>query len=107
MTVTLKKTVDLYSNGTEQNPEGRLIKKGAIIKIYVELEDIKYSEEVLNAKGKVSKSKCTVFLRDVGPIIVNHSVKYIQELKKEQDEPKVIGFLQHLKKRKNGNRKTL
>ena len=85
MIVELKLKTDIYSQ--EEKP--RIIKRGVVSRISLDTEDIKYPSEVINTRGNVLKNEVKINVRDIGPMIVNHSYAYIQKLLKSA-EPKRI-----------------
>ncbi len=92
MELKLQVHMNMYSG-----PEGKekLVKRNIPTWYYVDSDSIIAHHEILNTKGNIHKSKCKIFIRDIGGIIVNHSAEYIQKAKETEKQP--IGFLKGLK----------
>lgn len=85
MIVELKLKTDIYTPG--ENP--KLVKRGVVSRMLVDTEDISYPTEVINSRGKVLKNEIKINLKEIGPVIVNHSYAYITKLVRN-NEPKRI-----------------
>ncbi len=93
MEVTLKMKDNLYAESPDDGKtKGILIKKNIQTTLTINTNDILIVTDVLDKKGKVLKSFCRLHIRELGPIIVNHSHEYINKIKQHNARP--IGFKQ-------------
>ena len=97
MEVTLKIKEHLYQE-SEDGKSRKIIKRNAISYLNIETNDILTIGDLLNNKGNIVKSYCRLHLREIGPVIVNHSREYVSKLKIHKTNQ--IGFRQR-KRRKS------
>lgn len=98
MEVQLKIKDDLYGESTDGGKtRGKLIKKNIITSLTINTNDILSVSDILSNKGSVLKNFCRIHIREVGPVIVNHSHEYINKIKQHNARP--IGFQQRSKQR--------
>lgn len=74
MKVEINVAVDLV------NDNDKLIKKNIIIKHYIDTDDMRTPQEIFNSRGNIQKKRCKVFIKDIGPVIVEHSYNEIKSL---------------------------
>lgn len=88
MEIELKIRTDVYSHKDPKKP--KLIKKNCVGKISTYTEDILHIRQIFNRKGNVDKNYCSLIIKELGEVIVNHSYEYVRNLR----EPKLnlIGF---------------
>jgi hypothetical protein len=95
MTIEVKVLNDIYKEKVIQDEEGNkflqevLIKKDAITKRTIHLEDIISVAETLTQRGKVYKSRCVIFLKGEGAIVIKGSYEKLKQLRYGERE---IGF---------------
>ena len=97
MNLTLKIKDNFY---TEPDKKGRvkIIKKDVVTTLDINSTDIVSVSQIVDDNGNLLRDFSRLFIKEMGPVIVNHSVNEIKRMK----EPKVnkIGF-----KTKNKNNK--
>jgi hypothetical protein len=89
MEVTLKIKDNLYkeivippkNEGGESIVKRKLIKKNVLTNITLDTNDIITTSDLLNNKGNIIKNYCKIHVKEVGPIVVNHSREYINSIK--------------------------
>ena len=94
MEVTLKIKDNLY----RESPDGKrkkIIKRNAVSNITLDTSDIMATSDLLNTKGNILKNYCRLHIKEIGPVIVNHSREQINKLKQNNARP--IGFKQQSK----------
>ena len=91
MEITLKIKDNLYQESADGKSR-KLIKRNVISNINVDTNDILTTSDILNNRGNIYKHYCRIHLKEVGPIIVNHSREQITKLKQHNARP--IGFQQ-------------
>lgn len=96
MEIILKIKDNLYKE-SEDGKIRKLIKKNVITNLNVDTNDILTISDCLNNKGNVIKNYCRIHLREVGPVIVNHSREQISKLKQSRYNHNQIGFKQKFK----------
>lgn len=91
--IQLKFIANLY-NSDEKHP--KIIKKNVCTNKSVDIRDIHCVEEMFNSRGNILKKRCKIFIREIGPTIVDESYeKIVQLLEKETEDKKFrsnIGF---------------
>lgn len=100
MEITLKIKDNLYNEivippkkeGIEPVIKRKLIKKNAVTHITIDSNDIITISDLLNSRGTILKNYCKVYIKEVGPIIVNHTRDQINKLKKPHAGFTKIGF---------------
>lgn len=90
----LRGIVDLYKTKmTDEGPIDVLFKRNASFKIFCAPQHLGVHTEILNTRtGKPYKDRCQIFIQDFGVATVKHSVKEIEELKKQHTKNKAVGF---------------
>jgi hypothetical protein len=83
--------------GTEDNV--KVIKRNLPVKKLVAIQDIKNPTQIFNKKGAVVKTKCRIYLKDEGELIINKSYEQVKQIitEKKPKRQAQIGF--KLKKR--------
>lgn len=81
---------NLYSE-PDKNDTQRLLKTNIQTRLSLYIDDIQAHEEYFDSKGKISKSMCKIYHRNIGPLVVNKSYDYISKLKQDQ-QSNLIGF---------------
>lgn len=93
--ISFTKSIDLYTEPDSKGKE-KLLKKGIRVKQSININDIISWDQIFNSKGTVLKNKCRIYVKDLGPVIVNTSTEEIQKLKDENhklNKRPSIGFL--------------
>ena len=78
--------------GTEDNI--KVIKRNLPVKKLVAVQDIKNPTQIFNKKGAIIKTKCRIFLKDEGELVINKSYEQVKQIITEK-KPKPqaqIGF---------------
>ena len=104
MELTLKIKDNLYNEilippkkeGAEPTVKRKLIKRNVITHITIDSNDILTTSDLLSSKGTILKNYCKIHIKEVGPIIVNHTREQINKLKKHN--ARTIGFRQKASK---------
>ncbi len=87
MEIELNIKTDIYSHKNPKKPV--LIKRNQIAKISTYTEDILLVKQIFTNKGEVDKSYCSLTIKDLGEIVVNHSYDYVRSIR---DSKTQIGF---------------
>jgi len=85
----------MKDNYYQEHPDGkhrRLIKRNVVTNITLDTNDIVTINDVLSNRGNILKNYCRIYLKEVGPIVVNHSREQVDILKKTKLNQ--IGFKQ-------------
>lgn len=94
MEVILKIRDNLYQE-SEDGKTRKLIKRNVLTNLNIDTNDIISISDVLNNKGSILKNYCRIHIKEIGPVIVNHSREYISNIK--QHKFNQIGFKQKIK----------
>ena len=85
----------IKENYYKESPDGKnktLIKKNVVSGITIETSDILAISDLLSYRGNILKNYCRIHLKEIGPVVVNHSREQINKLKKSKTN--AIGFKQ-------------
>lgn len=91
MEIILKVKDNLYTE-SEDGKTRKLVKKNILTSLHIDSNDIIGISDVLNNKGNILKNYCRIHIKEIGPVVVNHSRDYISNIK--QPKFKQIGFKQ-------------
>lgn len=78
MRVHLKLISDLYSL-PDKNGKQKLIKKDILTRLWINIQDIRYVEEIFDVKGKIIKGVCAIKV-DQESLRVKHSYEDIVDM---------------------------
>ena len=90
MRVELKIITDLYSDPDEKG-RSKILKKNIKTRISLDTDMFEAPTELFNSRGNVIKNRCKIHIRDIGPMILNHSYEEIAKIKNQQYKP-ILGF---------------
>lgn len=79
MKIRLNVINDLISPGPEGEPPV-ITKKNVITKYYVYPQDLLWTGEILDRKGRVYKGRCRVFCRELGEVVVRHTLEDMRKM---------------------------
>ena len=79
----------------EDGKTRKLIKRNVLTNLNIDTNDIISISDVLNNKGSILKNYCRIHIKEIDPVIVNHSREYISNIK--QHKFNQIGFKQKIK----------
>lgn len=82
---------DVYSIPDNQGNQ-RIIKRNVLTRMYINTENIKYVEEMINSKGAVVKNNCLIKLDDGELKRLKHNYENIKNIVDPLYEAKPIGF---------------
>lgn len=82
MEIELRIKTDVYSHKDPKKP--KLIKKNCIGKISTDTENIVQIRQIFNRVGNVEKNYCSLIIKELGEVVVNHSYEEIKKLKHPQ-----------------------
>jgi len=92
MKVRLKVLNDLSRPGTEDDPLPIVVKRNVVTHYYVYPQDIMFVGEVLAKDGRVYKGRCRLACRELGEVVVKHSVEAVRKMAEPPQRITVKGF---------------
>lgn len=91
MEIKLKMKDDIYRD-LKDGKTKKLIRKNVESCMNININDIIAISDLINDKGRVDKNYCRIYIREVGPVIINHSRQYMEKLKNNINKTNAIGF---------------